>query len=231
MLSKVRQTPLDSIFANTQMLLILIGVLLLYLGAEGLVRGSSRLAAHFGIPPLIIGLTIVAFGTSSPELTVSISAALKGASDVAVGNVIGSNIFNIAVILGLTAVIRPPGVHYDLIRREIPFLILVTILGFGLVSYGHISRIAGIGLFLGLCVYTVLSIRGARREKVVEQTLVPTSTGATVWLSSLLIPAGLGVLIWGSQLFVTGAVAMAREFGVSEAVIGLTIVAAGTSLP
>ena len=112
---------------ETKMIEIIAGVILLYLGAESLVRGSSRLAARFGIPPLIIGLTIVAFGTSAPELLVSLSAALKGANDVAVGNVIGSNIFNIAVILGLTAVLRPPSVHLDLIRREIPFLIVVSL--------------------------------------------------------------------------------------------------------
>lgn len=106
----------------------------------------------FGIPPLIIGLTIVAFGTSAPELTVSISAALKGASDVAVGNVIGSNIFNIAVISGITAMIRPPSVHLDLIRREIPVLILVTLLGGGLILFGKISRTTGILLFIALCV-------------------------------------------------------------------------------
>lgn len=150
------------------MLSIVAGILLLYLGSESFVRGSSRLAAHFGIPPLIIGLTIVAFGTSAPELIVSISAAFKGASDVALGNVVGSNIFNIAVILGITALIRPPSVHIDLIRREIPLMIYVTVIGVGFIAYGQIPRLAGIILFLGLCAYIVFSIRAARSQPTGE---------------------------------------------------------------
>jgi cation:H+ antiporter len=212
------------------MISIVTGILLLYIGAESLVRGSSRLAAHFGIPPLIIGLTIVAFGTSAPELTVSISAALKGANDVAIGNVVGSNIFNIAVILGITALIRPPSVHLDLIRREIPFMIFVSMLGFGLVFYGHVTRIAGIALFLGLCGYTFFSIRAAKGQPDGEQSDRSVEP-SPVWLCGVLIIAGLAVLVLGSNLFVAGSVAIARDFGVSEAIIGLTIVAAGTSLP
>ncbi|WP_411826875.1 calcium/sodium antiporter [Luteolibacter sp. AS25] len=210
------------------MIYIAVGVLLLYFGAESLVRGSSRLAAYFGIPPLIIGLTVVAFGTSAPELTVSISAAFKGAADVAIGNVVGSNIFNIAVILGITALIRPPSVHLDLIRREIPFLILVSVLGFCLVSYGEVSRLVGMGLFTILCGYIFFSIRAARGQGEEVGVVEP---GFSVWMCILLIFAGLGILVLGSNLFVRGAVVMAREFGISEAVIGLTIVAAGTSLP
>jgi cation:H+ antiporter len=212
------------------MLSIVFGILLLYIGSESLIRGSSRLAAHFGIPPLIIGLTIVAFGTSAPELIVSISAAFKGASDVAIGNVIGSNIFNIAVILGITALIRPPSVHIDLIRREIPLMIFVSMLGFGLVAYGHIPRIAGIILFLGLCVYTAFSIRAVYRQSDTEQSEISTGR-SPVWICAVLVVVGLGVLVLGSNLFIAGSVAMARDFGFSEAVIGLTIVAAGTSLP
>jgi cation:H+ antiporter len=152
---------------------IIIGIVLLYIGAESLVRGSSRLAAQFGIPPLVIGLTVVAFGTSSPELLVSISAALRGASDVAIGNVLGSNIFNIAVILGLTALIRPPRVHIDLIRREIPILIIVSFLGFLLVFIGHVSRLSGILLFVGLCSYCGFSIWAARRHPGAEEFNIP----------------------------------------------------------
>lgn len=212
------------------MISILIGILLLYIGAESLVRGSSHLAAHFGIPPLIIGLTVVAFGTSAPELTVSLSAALKGVGDVAVGNVIGSNIFNIAVILGITALIRPPSVHLDLIRREIPLMIFVSILGFGLISYGEIPRIPGMMLFLGLCTYIVFSIRAAKSQPAVDLP-DPAIRRPPLWICGALIVAGLGVLVLGANLFVIGSVATARAFGVPEAVIGLTIVAAGTSLP
>ncbi len=213
------------------MLSIIIGIVFLYVGAESLVRGSSRLAAHFGIPPLVIGLTVVAFGTSSPELLVSLSAAMQGANDVAVGNVVGSNIFNIAVILGLTALIRPPSVHLDLIRREIPFLLIVSAVGVGLVACGQVSRLAGVLLFAGLCAYIVFSIRTARREPEEPAAENFVAAPVPVWLCGLLIAGGLGVLVFGSHLFVTGAVGMARTFGVSEAVIGLTIVAAGTSLP
>ena len=212
------------------MISVLIGLVLLYFGAESLVRGSSRLAANFGIPPLVIGLTIVAFGTSAPELMVSVSAALKGASDVAVGNVVGSNIFNIAVILGLTALIRPPRVHLDLIRREIPFLIFVSLLGFALVSYGQIPRIAGLVLFLGLCIYLILAVRGSRSEADHGEAKAP-GVQSPVWICCAFIVAGLGILVLGSHLFVVGSGAIARKLGVSEAVIGLTIVAAGTSLP
>lgn len=212
------------------MISIAIGIVLLYIGAESLVRGSSRLAAHFGIRPLIIGLTIVAFGTSAPELTVSLAAALKGSSDVAVGNVVGSNIFNVAVILGITALIRPPSVHIDLVKREIPIMILVVLLGFGLVCLGHVSRLAGIALFLGLCAYIFFTIRAARNQPDENPSGLSTEQ-SPVWMCSLMIVAGLGILVWGSDMFVEGSVALARKFGVSEAVIGLTIVAAGTSLP
>ncbi|WP_199221027.1 calcium/sodium antiporter [Coraliomargarita sinensis] len=210
---------------------MILGILFLYLGAECLVRGSSRLATRFGIPPLIIGLTVVAFGTSSPELLVSISAVVQGANDVAVGNVVGSNIFNIAVILGVTALIKPPSVHIDLIRREIPVMILVSLLTLGLVGLGYVSRLAGLSLCAGLVVYLWLSIRTARKETKAAEFDLPLSPRMPVWLCAILIVAGLSVLVFGAQLFLTGAVKLARDFGFSEAVIGLTIVAAGTSLP
>lgn len=210
---------------------IITGIILLYFGAESLVRGSSRLATRFGIPPLIIGLTIVAFGTSSPEFLVSLSAAIKGANDVAIGNVVGSNIFNIAVILGLTALFRPPSVHLDLIRREMPFMIAVSLMAFGLVWLGSVSRPAGILLFLVLCAYVTVSVRAARKVPDSGLADLPEDPQMPIWLCSILIVAGLGVLIAGSHLFVTGAIGAARTWGVSEAVIGLTIVAAGTSLP
>jgi len=213
------------------MLSIFFGIILLYFGAESLVRGSSRLASKFGIPPLVVGLTVVAFGTSSPELLVSISAALKGASDVAIGNVVGSNIFNIAVILGITALISPPRVHLDFIRREIPILVIVSLLAFGLIFAGAVSRTAGVAFFLGLFAYIACSIKLAKKQSEAESPGLSETATMPVWLCSVLIVAGLAVLVFGSHLFVTGAVGAAREFGLSEAVIGLTIVAAGTSLP
>ena len=132
------------------MLFIIIGVVLLYFGAEGLVRGSASLATRAGISPLIAGLTIVAFGTSAPELSVSVSSALEGHSDIALGNVIGSNIFNIAVILGIAALIQPLKIHLAVIRRDIPVMIAALVIAFALILYGNFSRLAGIGLLLGL---------------------------------------------------------------------------------
>lgn len=132
------------------MLFIIIGSILLYFGAEGLVRGSASLATRAGISPLIAGLTIVAFGTSAPELSVSLSAALGGNSDIALGNVVGSNIFNIAVILGIAALIQPLQIHLGVIRRDIPVMIVTSAIAFALILYGGFSRLAGIGLILGL---------------------------------------------------------------------------------
>lgn len=213
------------------MTLIIVGIILLYFGAESLVRGSAKLAHKYGIPPLIVGLTIVAFGTSAPELTVSLSAAFKGASDVALGNVVGSNIFNIAFILGLAAVICPIKVHLDLIRQEIPIMIGVSLIAFALMLLHQIPRAAGILLFTGLCLYTAFSIRAAKQQPATEAFAAPPAPQAPTWLLIASIVAGLGLLVLGSTLFVNGAIALARSMGISEAVIGLTIVAAGTSLP
>lgn len=213
------------------MILILVGVLFLYLGAEGLVRGSSRIAARLGIPPLVIGLTVVAFGTSAPEMTVSVAAAVRGSGDVALGNVVGSNLFNIAVILGLTALIRPPVIHLDLIRREIPLLIVLSTIGLGIISLGEVPRWLGIVLFSGLILYTVVTVRMARAQSGDELPSADQASPQPLGGSAMLALLGLGLLVAGSHFFVTGAVALAQRFGVSEAVIGLTIVAAGTSLP
>jgi cation:H+ antiporter len=219
------------ITARAHMILIIIGIILLYFGAESLVKGSSRLAANYGIPPLIIGLTIVAFGTSCPELVVSLSAALKGSSDVAVGNIVGSNIFNIAFILGITALIRPPSVHIDFIRREIPIMIFVSIIGLGLIYLGYVSRISGIVLFSGLIAYVLFSIKIARKQTDVSLSVDSTNVKTSNILCVVFIIVGLALLVAGSHLFVTGAVKIAVDLGISQAVIGLTIVAAGTSLP
>lgn len=205
---------------------------MLYLGAEFLVQGGSRLAARLGVSPLIVGLTVVAFGTSSPELLVSLSAALRGANDVAVGNVVGSNVFNVTIILGLAALVRPPGVPAGLIRREIPLLLVVSAVGFALVALGHVSRLAGISLLAGLCVYCATAVRAARKPPAPGERLSPEAVGRTpAWLCLALVLAGLAVLVAGARLFVAGAVETARAYGVSDAAIGLTVVAAGTSLP
>ncbi len=216
------------------MLLIIIGAVLLYFGAEGLVRGSASLATRVGISPLIAGLTIVAFGTSAPELSVSVSSALEGHSDIALGNVIGSNIFNIAVILGIAALIQPLQIHFAVIRRDIPVMIATSVIAFALILYGSFSRLAGLGLLLGLVLYLYFTIRSAKSVtgNAEEESIEPPPLLSKSWvIDALVLVAGLGVLLVGSRLFVDGATSFAKTLGVSDAVIGLTVVAAGTSLP
>lgn len=216
------------------MLLIIAGIILLYIGAEGLVRGSASLATRVGVSPLIAGLTVVAFGTSAPELSVSVSAALEGRSDIALGNVVGSNIFNIAVILGIAALIQPLRIQLAVIRRDIPVMIGASALAFGLVLYGGVPRSAGLVLVLGLGLYlffTIRSAKGAGAGAGDELIDVPPLMSRSWVIDGLVLVGGLGVLILGSRLFVDGATVLAKSMGVSDAVIGLTVVAAGTSLP
>jgi len=215
--------------------LIVVALLLLFGGAELLVRGSASLAARAGLTPLVIGLTVVAFGTSSPELAVSLKAALAGQGDVAVGNVVGSNILNIAVILGLSAVICPIGVHLQLIKVDVPIMILVSILLPVLLTDGRLSRVEGGLLFAGIVAYTVLNVIMARKGAAAEVETefadgVPKPTKHWA-VDLLLIGGGLATLIVGSRLLVDNSIEVARAFQISEAVIGLTVVALGTSMP
>lgn len=195
------------------------------------------MAAVLRIPPLVIGLTVVAFGTSAPELGVSLQAAFSGASDVAVGNVVGSNIFNVLLILGISSLVTPLVVSSQLIRFDVPLMIGVSCLAWALASDGMISRIDGIILFSVLIVYLVICLRTARREsKAVKDEFAAEyakadETPTRLPLQFVLIAVGLICLGFGSKWLVSGAVAVATSFGVSELVIGLTIVAAGTSLP
>jgi cation:H+ antiporter len=216
-------------------LLLAAGLAALYFGAEWLVRGSSSLAVRFGVSPLLVGLTVVAYGTSTPELIVSVTAANAGQGAIAVGNVVGSNIFNIGVILGVTALLCPMRVQLQLLRFDIPVMIAVSLLMLFFFRDGYIQFWEAM-VFLGLIVvYTVLNIRLARRagNAAVEAEFtagVPRPTSST-GRDIFLIVGGLATLILGSRWFVSGAVDLARLLGWSEAVIGLTIVAAGTSLP
>ncbi len=216
-------------------LLLAAGLAALYFGAEWLVRGSSSLAVRFGVSPLLVGLTVVAYGTSTPELIVSVTAATSGQGAIAVGNVVGSNIFNIGVILGITALLCPMRVQLQLLRFDIPAMIAVSLLLLLFFQDGAIQFWEALTFLVLIVIYTAVNIRLARRSSspAVESEFaagVPPPTGSTgrdvVW-----IVAGLGTLILGSRWFVSGAVDLARLLGWSEAVIGLTIVAAGTSLP
>ncbi len=210
------------------------GLALLYFGAEGLVRGGTALALRFGVSPLVIGLTVVAFGTSSPELVVSVQAALNGNGAIAVGNVVGSNICNIALILGLSALIRPLRVHAHLLRLDVPVMIVVSMLLLLLLLDGRISRAEGFFLLAGIIGYTGYNIWQARREapRIQEEfaQALPTPLNKA-WLDVLYVLGGLGLLMAGADLLVDGATVIARTFGMSDAMIGLTIVAIGTSLP
>lgn len=216
-------------------LLLLAGGLLLATGAELLVRGSVSLARRWGLSPLIIGLTVVAFGTSAPELVVSVQGAIQGLGDLAVGNVVGSNIVNIGLILGLAAAIRPIRIQLNLLRFDAPLLAAVSAATALVLAAGSLSRIWGGLLVAGLIAYTAHSIRMARREnrngvseEFREGVAAPTPS---VWIDFALVLGGLLLLVGGSRLFIAHATAIARELGVSEAVIGLTLVAVGTSLP
>ncbi len=214
------------------------GLAMLITGAEWLVRGASRLAIKIGISPLVIGLTVVAFGTSAPELAVSIQSSLAGQADIAVGNAIGSNIFNILFILGVSAVITPLIVQQQLIRLDVPLMIGLSFAFYLMALDGVIGRLEGLLLFAAIIAYTFFLIRQSRREtKAVEQEYAQefpakTETGWKPWLVNLsLVGIGLTLLVLGSNWLVTSAISIARWLGLSELIIGLTIVAAGTSMP
>ncbi|MHB0776088.1 calcium/sodium antiporter [Halomonas sp. WWR20] len=215
------------------------GLILLVAGAEVLVRGAAKLAAQFGIPPLIVGLTVVAFGTSAPETAVSVQAALNGSGDLAIGNVVGSNIGNVLLILGLTALIAPLVVSRQLIRLDVPIMIAASFLTLGVAWDGALSKLDGAILFAGIIAYTAFLIVSSRRDKgacgnddFTKEFGPQEPPKPYAWLLNAgLVLGGLILLVGGSNLLVEGAVNLARVLGLSELVIGLTIVAVGTSLP
>jgi cation:H+ antiporter len=215
-------------------LAILGGIALLYGGAEGLVRGSSALALRLGLTPLVVGLTVVAFGTSMPELIVSVDATLAGRGSIALGNVVGSNIGNIALILGISALIAPLAVRARIIRLDLPILLAATLLMVVLVADGTVGR-GGAGILLAaLLAYTGFTLWNARRESAAvaaEFAAGVPRVGRHAAVDAALLLGGLALLVAGARLLVIGAVAVAEDAGMSEAVIGLTIVAIGTSLP
>ena len=206
------------------------GLVLLVLGAELLVRNASALAFRLRVPTLVVGLTIVAFGTSAPELAISTMASLRGQAYLAVGNVVGSNIYNVLLILGISALVTPLLISSQLVRVDIPVMIAVSFLGLALAWNGVIERWEAALLLLGLCGYTAMQIVQGRRGQT-EDTASAEEKKTSIITILLMLSVGLGVLVGGSKLFLDGAVAAARIFGVSDLVIGLTIVAAGTSLP
>jgi cation:H+ antiporter len=214
-------------------LLVAAGLALLILGAEVLVRGASALAAALGVPPVVVGLTVVSVGTSAPELAIGIDSAINDAGPLAIGNVAGTNIVNLLLVLGLSAAIAPLAIAVPTIRRDLPVMAVIGGLLLALCWDGSISRIDG-GILLAVAVgYTVLIVVQARRDPVavrIAQDEIPGRPGRA-WVQALLTVAGLAVIVVGADLLVGGAVDLSRSFGVSEAVIGLTVVAIGTSAP
>lgn len=217
---------------------LLLGLTLILVGANALTDGASAIARRMGISDLIVGLTVVAFGTSAPELVISIVAALSGSAPLAIGNVVGSNIFNILVIIGVTAMVRPMIIERSVMSLEIPMVILSSVILLMLGNSGwidgsevnQVSRLSGLFLlilFLLFMRYTFASAKNPENTQAATESVKPMA----LWKAILYVIGGLAGLIWGGDLFVDGASAIAAALGVSEAVIGLTIVAAGTSLP
>lgn len=216
-------------------LFLAIGLVLLVIGADLLVKGAARLAASFGIPTLVIGLTVVAFGTSAPELAVSVKAAYAGQAELAIANVVGSNIFNVLFILGAAALIMPLIISRQLIRQDVPIMVGVSLIAVLMVQDGQINRYEAAMLTLGLVTYTWFLFKQGKQQgaetsgddEVEEMLKAPHPT----WQNLAFVIGGLALLVLGARWLVESAVELATAWGVNEAVIGLTIVAAGTSLP
>jgi cation:H+ antiporter len=218
------------------LVLFIAGFAVLVVGAELLVRGAATIATIFEISPLIIGLTIVAYGTSAPELAVSVQSSLQEQSEIALGNVVGSNILNVLFILGLSAAIAPLIVSRQLIRLEVPLMIVTSVLFWVLALDGHLGRFEGSILFGGMVAYTMFLVVLSRRERDTDsgrlaRILAGRSRSRVLATRSVMVLSGLAMLVLGANWLVNGATALAATLGVSEIIIGLTIVALGTSLP
>lgn len=210
--------------------MLLAGLAGLFFGGEALVRGSVGIAQRLAMPPLLIGLTVVGFGTSTPELLVSVDAALRGVSDIALGNVVGSNIANILLIVGVSALVWPIRVSGDTLKRDTAVMMAAAIILVPIFAFGMMGRVAGGILFASLVAYLVFAYRQSRNAPLADDGDLPVPARG-LWLSLVWVIGGLVALMFGARFMVDGAVTIARTFGVSEAFIGLTVVAVGTSLP
>lgn len=218
----------------TALLLLAGGLGLLTVAADVLVRGATNLALHFGVSPLVVGLTVVAFGTSAPELVASVVASLQGSTDMALGNVVGSNISNIALVLGVAAVINPIQVERQITRRDAPLALGASVLLVLFLLDGVLVRWEGVVLFAGILGYVAWSIQATRvgiSSKAVAEEVDLEEAEKPIWKGYVYVLVGLIGLALGASWFVDGAKHIARLFGISEAVIGLTVMAVGTSLP
>lgn len=207
-------------------ILLIVGFVLLIKGADFFVDGSAALAGYLKVPSVIIGLTIVAIGTSLPEAAVSISAGLAGSNEIAVSNIVGSNIFNTLVVVGASALIRPFAADSQIVKRDLPINFLVTVILYIMVIGGMLSRIEGLILLAGIITYITVMVRSALKNRV-EEEIEPISLSK----AALFIALGLAAVIFGGDVVVDSATAIAKSLGLSETLIGLTIVAIGTSLP
>lgn len=215
-----------------QLLLLVVGFVMLIKGADWFVDGASKIADRFGIPQLVIGLTIVAMGTSAPEAAVSITSALKGSAGITIGNVVGSNIMNVLVILGLTAVIRTIAVKQSTVRYEIPFTIVITgLLALLGLKDNTVSRLDGAILWALMIVYLLYLLRMAKKGQDVTEDMPELTKKDTLPRMIVSILVGAGLIVWGADVTVNAATELATIFGMSDRLIGLTIVAFGTSLP
>lgn len=213
-------------------LYFLIGLVALYFGGEGLVRGASNLARMLGISPMVIGLTVVAFGTSSPEFLVGIMAALQGSSDIVIGNIVGSNISNIALILGVAAILCPIAINIKLVRVEVPIMIFLSLLLYALAWGLSIGRLEGGFLFAAIIAFVVYSYYAARKEPYKSEAgYEEIKKNGSYLKQAVFLILGLVGLIVGARLLVDSAISLAQMFGISELIIGVTAVAIGTSLP
>ena len=220
-------------FIAIQLLIFAVGLAILYFGAEGMLGGATRIARRLGVSPLVIGLTLVAFGTSAPELSLDVTAAFRGSTELAFGDLVGSNIANVGLILGVAAIIRPLRVHARLLRAEVPIMISTALLVWGLAFDGELSRQDGLILLALLVLFLGYSFRAARAETAAvraEFAEAAPKAGKPV-VDGFMVVVGLIGLIVGAQLMVHAAVTVAEHLGVSKLMIGLTIVAIGTSLP
>ena len=212
------------------------GLAVLILGAELLVSGGVRIAARMGISPMLIGMTVVAIGTSAPELAVGIDAAIKGSGDLAVGNIAGTNVVNILLILGLSAFMLPLALRPDTLRLDLPMIVAASLLLWALCADASLSRVDGLVLMAGALVYTALILNLARRDNRAARAAVPPAEAAPAdsrraVLDLMALAGGIVIAVVGADLLVDGAVALARLWQVSDAFIGLTVVAIGTSAP
>jgi len=222
----------------TDLIYLLLGIIGLYFGAEWLVGGSSKLALKVGVSPLVIGLTVVALGTSAPELAVCLRLNFEGRPDAAIGNIVGSNICNILLILGFSSLIRPLKVHRQIIKKELPILLIVSFALILMLINQEVAKWEGVVLCAGIVIYILSSFKGANNnnESIGEDlsladVSVEDRRHSKTFLLVLLLLSGLILLVLGASFFEKGGIGLAKSFGVSEAVIGLTLLAFGTSLP